>query len=159
LLRRTSLWTRIATRFLQISVFRKFRLVFPARRSLKARLDGTLQRSSPKMTYTGRQRLMCIPSDPFVLKWVHASCLTSTAYQIQAYTGSPPFSSWNIYQVIAFMQRGGRPSRPLEPSPQGNTISNGIWSIMESCWDSNPAARPKAAVVVEMLAQACDLVS
>ncbi|KAJ7584962.1 kinase-like domain-containing protein [Mycena floridula] len=89
----------------------------------------------------------------FLMSEEDKSCMKSTSRDIYAfactilevYTGQPPFSQHKfdppvMYDVLA----GRRPSRPL-------ALPNDLWTLVESCWQHDPALRPSAQAVMRDL--------
>lgn len=66
---------------------------------------------------------------------------------MQLYSGEAPFSHLTAAQVVLSIHRGNRPER----SGSKREISSDVWSIMERCWEQDPAKRPTAAGVVQLL--------
>ncbi|KAG6809628.1 hypothetical protein H0H92_015483 [Tricholoma furcatifolium] len=74
------------------------------------------------------------------------------AYEI--FTGEIPLSHLTrdatvIHKVLS----GERPKRPSNESLSWSVwgLTENIWKLMETCWDSDPVQRPNASVVVETL--------
>ncbi|EIN08913.1 kinase-like protein [Punctularia strigosozonata HHB-11173 SS5] len=75
---------------------------------------------------------------------------------LEAYTGRAPFADIaSGFAVIARVVAGDKPTRPFRPSPQGNLISDGLWSLMIMCWDRSPQERPNAQELSYQLGQIC----
>ncbi|KAK7037699.1 hypothetical protein VNI00_010925 [Paramarasmius palmivorus] len=67
--------------------------------------------------------------------------------QPQVITGRPPFFHLKRDPAIAVaVLRGDRPSKPLDFDVQGE-----LWSLMEQCWQAEPALRPTAEDVLRHL--------
>ncbi|KAG6859637.1 hypothetical protein C0995_006365 [Termitomyces sp. Mi166 len=72
------------------------------------------------------------------------------------FTGKRPFK--NVRNEYVFMHRilsGMRPQRPEPLSLPWKEwgLTEGIWSLMEQCWNKDPSKRPFAADVVQFLAK------
>ncbi|KAG6805736.1 hypothetical protein H0H92_014201 [Tricholoma furcatifolium] len=48
---------------------------------------------------------------------------------------------------------GERPTKPTESSPSWNVwgLTEAIWSLMERCWDADPAQRPTVDLVLDIM--------
>ncbi|KAH8091675.1 kinase-like domain-containing protein [Cristinia sonorae] len=66
---------------------------------------------------------------------------------IELYTGQPPFPEFNDRQVSRKVVAGLRPSRPT--LLDGISISDNIWTLLQSCWSEKINTRPTSHVVVE----------
>ena len=42
--------------------------------------------------------------------------------------------------------QGERPPRPVDP-----TLTDGVWSLMQKCWDQEPQSRPEVGKVLQAL--------
>ncbi|KAL0565170.1 hypothetical protein V5O48_016859 [Marasmius crinis-equi] len=63
--------------------------------------------------------------------------------------GLQPFPELPNEMAVAFqVAQGKRPSRP-EEKPE---LSDAMWSLMQTCWDANPASRPTAGYISEQVA-------
>ena len=62
---------------------------------------------------------------------------------IQVFTGAVPFSNVSSLTAALAIMRGNRPLRPTYP-----TFTDGLWKIMECCWDQDPCSRPTISDVV-----------
>ncbi|KAG6809030.1 hypothetical protein H0H92_001884 [Tricholoma furcatifolium] len=76
----------------------------------------------------------------------------SVTYEI--FTGEMPYAHITrdatiIYKVLS----GERPQRPPDASPSWSVwgLKESIWKLMETCWDSDPAQRPNASVIIESI--------
>jgi len=65
----------------------------------------------------------------------------------------PFYEIWNDAAVVLRVTKGFRPTRP--PLDQAPELSNEIWEVMESCWNSNPIERPSVNQVAERLSRVC----
>ncbi|KAF8188796.1 kinase-like domain-containing protein [Mycena galopus ATCC 62051] len=69
-------------------------------------------------------------------------------YELMA--GNPPFPE--LYTDVAVAMaviEGRRPSRP--PSCSGTSSLDGLWNLVQNCWEENPQNRPTASQLVECL--------
>ena len=70
---------------------------------------------------------------------IHVHSVLIIAPPTQVLTGEVPFSSlktnWTVVQAVL---RGDRPSRPEHPS-----CTDGLWSLIQRCWDEDPGLRPE----------------
>jgi hypothetical protein len=57
----------------------------------------------------------------------------------KAFTGAAPFDDKPPHEARLAVMRGGRPLRPTHP-----TLTDGVWSLIKSCWDVDPNLRPRA---------------
>ncbi|KAG6824283.1 hypothetical protein H0H92_007345 [Tricholoma furcatifolium] len=74
------------------------------------------------------------------------------AYEI--FTGEVPFA--HLFRDATIVNRvlaGERPARPANPSLSWSAwgLTEDIWKLMETCWNSDPAQRPNVSVVIERL--------
>jgi hypothetical protein len=63
-------------------------------------------------------------------------------------TGNAPFHDLQGLAVMFRVTMGGRPSRPMSCSA---TALNGLWELMQQCWEQDAKAPPKAAEIVAQL--------
>ncbi|KAG6833356.1 hypothetical protein H0H93_013272 [Arthromyces matolae] len=75
----------------------------------------------------------------------------------EIFAGQVPFThitrdSTVIYKVLS----GERPSRPTSNGLSWNVwgLTEGIWSMMELCWNADPAKRPRIETVIVELERA-----
>ncbi|KAG6825509.1 hypothetical protein H0H92_003436, partial [Tricholoma furcatifolium] len=76
----------------------------------------------------------------------------SVAYEI--FAGQLPFAHVNRDpMVMTKIMNGERPTRPTESSPSWNVwgLTEAIWSLMERCWDADPAQRPTVDLVLDIM--------
>ncbi|KAF7325333.1 Protein kinase domain-containing protein [Mycena venus] len=65
-------------------------------------------------------------------------------------TGKPPFSELcTVVAVIAAVLTGERPLRPA--SCLGAPPLDGLWNLLQDCWQEQPEARPTASHIVKLL--------
>ncbi|KAG6884905.1 hypothetical protein C0992_005602, partial [Termitomyces sp. T32_za158] len=78
------------------------------------------------------------------------------AYEI--FTGQVPYAHLkNRYAVILRVSRGERPARPEISSVWSHSgLTEGIWSLMEACWDAAPEKRPSIQEITDFLASVLD---
>ncbi|KAJ7740622.1 kinase-like domain-containing protein [Mycena metata] len=70
------------------------------------------------------------------------------AYEIL--TGTPPFPDLRTDgAVVKAVLQGRRPPQP--PSCSGTPALDGLWKLLQDCWEEQPAMRPTAAQVVQRL--------
>ncbi|KAG6916394.1 hypothetical protein DXG01_007021 [Tephrocybe rancida] len=73
---------------------------------------------------------------------------------LEIFTGKIPFANFpNDYNVIHYVQSGGRPQRPSKSSMPWVSwgLTEEIWSCMDGCWSREPSQRPTAPSVVQLL--------
>jgi len=63
----------------------------------------------------------------------------------------PFFDNKNDLQLMVFVKRGKRPSRPPRNLHQARGLNDSMWRIIEACWDTIPHRRPKASQITEYL--------
>ncbi|KAJ7812488.1 hypothetical protein B0H14DRAFT_3752443 [Mycena olivaceomarginata] len=65
-------------------------------------------------------------------------------------TGTAPFPELPTDVAVAMaVLQGHRPSRP--PSCSGTTSMDGLWNLLQHCWEKKPELRPTTAQIVERL--------
>ncbi|KAF9644747.1 kinase-like protein, partial [Thelephora ganbajun] len=64
---------------------------------------------------------------------------------IEVFTGAAPFSG-SQYRVMTVIAKGERPPRPEHPA-----VTDGLWGLIQRCWDQEPRLRPEAAEVLQVL--------
>ena len=64
-------------------------------------------------------------------------------------TGKPPFPELGDGAVINAVLEGRRPSQPTTCS--GTQALDGLWILLQNCWEQLPEKRPTAARIVERL--------
>ena len=76
----------------------------------------------------------------------YESFLLTAASPTQVLTGKAPFSNkktnWMVVQTVL---KGDRPSRPEHPS-----CTDGLWALIQRCWDQDPGSRPEILEVSQM---------
>lgn len=66
--------------------------------------------------------------------------------QTKVFTGTVPFSDRPLRAAVLAIAAGERPPRPTHP-----TLTDGLWALIQRCWDQGAHLRPRALRVV------CDL--
>jgi serine/threonine protein kinase len=61
-------------------------------------------------------------------------------------SGRTPFYRYSNYAVVLKILEGERPVRPQEP--EGGRFTDGIWEILELCWQHQPTHRISAKTVL-----------
>ena len=81
----------------------------------------------------------------------HLRLYTQILIALQTFSGHRPFHNFtDVQKIIAVMQR----QRPAHPSAEecGRTgLKDGVWNLIESCWEQQPDRRPIASNVAELL--------
>ncbi|KAJ7883507.1 kinase-like domain-containing protein [Mycena olivaceomarginata] len=72
---------------------------------------------------------------------------SSVCYEIL--TGNVPFHE--LRNDMAVMTRVGQGYRPSRPELCSGTAIDGLWELMEQCWEQSPQMRPTAFEIVERL--------
>ena len=71
----------------------------------------------------------------------------------QALSGQVPFSSektnWTVAPAVLL---GRRPTRPAHPS-----CTEGLWALIQRCWDQEPQLRPEAPEVSQIFYSAFEV--
>jgi len=80
-----------------------------------------------------------VQTDSFV--WHH-----QFAHSRQVITGRPPFSEMTEIAASYSMLSGARP-----PRPDHHEISDGVWYMIEQCWDGVPSRRLSIGEVISIL--------
>lgn len=65
-------------------------------------------------------------------------------------TGVAPFHA-RSRPLITTVAEIGKYGHMAIPQPAAEAISDGLWAIIQQCWETNPAARPRMADVVAAL--------
>ncbi|KAG6824385.1 hypothetical protein H0H92_007043, partial [Tricholoma furcatifolium] len=73
------------------------------------------------------------------------------AYEI--FAGEIPFANAASHKIVTKVLDGQRPSRPANASRSWGVwgLKETIWSLMEICWDTDPAKRPTMDMIIEQL--------
>jgi hypothetical protein len=74
-----------------------------------------------------------------------------TLIVLQTFSGHRPFHNLKIFQIILPVIQGERPAHPSAEVCERTGLTDGIWNLIESCWDQQPDQRPIASDVVERL--------
>ncbi|KAG6871998.1 hypothetical protein C0995_014017 [Termitomyces sp. Mi166 len=72
----------------------------------------------------------------------------------EIFTGNIPFyGTARDSSVMLLIQRGSRPSRPLESSPVWRDwgLTETTWTLMQDCWSTQPSERPPIDQVINRL--------
>ncbi|KAJ7688617.1 kinase-like domain-containing protein [Mycena rosella] len=106
--------------------------------SSKRTQGGTIRYQAPELHKGGHNDLR---SDVYAF--------ASVVYELL--TGRPPFPELTMDgAVIKAVLEGHRPPRP-PPFPGTSLPWDGLWSLLQNCWEEGPAMRPTAAQIVERL--------
>ena len=63
---------------------------------------------------------------------------------MKIFTGAVPFGSCLLMTSVTYIIQGKRPPRPANP-----ILTDGLWALMQSCWDQQPKSRPRMSGVLE----------
>lgn len=63
---------------------------------------------------------------------------------LEIMTGQPPYYGRNVHLLPMIITRGELPSQP-------ETIQDGLWNILQSCWAREPTNRPTTTTVMDRL--------
>ena len=85
------------------------------------------------------------PWSPLVL----LLCLTFA----QVLTREAPFSEYTDVTMLAEIQKGKRPQRPVNIT--SSWITDPIWMLLEQCWDWRPDCRPSSTHVLNAIRGSC----
>ncbi|CAE6491886.1 unnamed protein product [Rhizoctonia solani] len=66
---------------------------------------------------------------------------------LEIFTGSAPYEGLLDVAVMRRLMLREQPERPQQHMPTGDELSDHLWDLLTSCWDSEPKKRPFAAVV------------
>ena len=69
----------------------------------------------------------------------------TVALPTQVLTGDIPFGNKSDWVAISAVLVGNRPSRPAHPS-----CTDGLWALIQRCWDEDPHSRPEIPEVSQM---------
>ena len=64
-------------------------------------------------------------------------------------SGQAPFSQDTDHVVMRKVLEGGHPDRPQ--GAQGKLFPDGIWEMLEGCWERQPSNRPTLAAILRCL--------
>jgi len=64
-------------------------------------------------------------------------------------SGQTPFSRWRDPGIVYVVLGGERPKRP--EGDEGKLFTDGIWEVLERCWQSQPDARSSAKTILSGL--------
>ncbi|QRV73432.1 Serine/threonine-protein kinase [Ceratobasidium sp. AG-Ba] len=72
---------------------------------------------------------------------------------LEVMSGKVPFANQKheIRLIAAIVTKNLTPDRPEEAIPVGNERSDRLWKLLGQCWSSEPAERPSADEVAEMM--------
>ncbi|QRV89357.1 Tyrosine kinase domain protein [Ceratobasidium sp. AG-Ba] len=75
------------------------------------------------------------------------------ALGMEAFTGKAPYSEKKVEGAIVLaVVQGQTPKRPLGHMPHDNgSMNDGLWSLLQKCWDTKPSMRPTATEVYDEL--------
>jgi|SRR5882762_4681507 hypothetical protein len=60
----------------------------------------------------------------------------------------------NEFRILMLIRKGNRPHRPSNDICLSHGLDDALWTLIESCWAMEPAARPSASKIVEHLSPA-----
>lgn len=108
-----------------------------------AATGGVIRWMSPELLDPGRFNLK--ESRP--TKESDCYALGMVVYEVLS--GQAPYALFN--QLVAFQKilAGERPSRPR--GPQGAWFTDGLWEMLELCWETQPGDRPSLSTVLQCL--------
>ncbi|KAG9087072.1 hypothetical protein FRC06_002750 [Ceratobasidium sp. 370] len=70
---------------------------------------------------------------------------------LETITGTVPFSGRNNIAVLAAVMTRKTPARPEDDIPSNSQHGDILWSLLKKCWNPEPAERPSAAQVAEVM--------
>lgn len=71
---------------------------------------------------------------------------------VQIFSGKYPFYDIpNDFQVAVAVQQGKRPARPSFNMSLTNSLTDQVWSLIETCWTKEPSKRPTASQIAKQL--------
>jgi serine/threonine protein kinase len=109
-------------------------------------VEGDVHRKSPSDIYSFG--CACLEVDIRLI--LHE--LEPANMKIEAHTRKPPFATIrNDFVVMRRIMDGEQPCWPDAPS-QGYEVSSSVKQLSKICWNSDPARRPTAEVIVKALA-------
>ena len=91
---------------------------------------------NPSHRYNGMPVMETKPADVFSFAML----------VVEVFTGKIPFEELKNEVVALRISQGGRPEMPKDAQAMG--ITDGLWHLLESCWDQNPKKRPTMEEVV-----------
>jgi len=78
----------------------------------------------------------------------HSDCYALGMVAYEVLSGRVPFSRHHGLAIIGAIIKGERPRKPRE---EGAWFTDGIWSVMERCWEPSPGDRPSIEDVLQCL--------
>ena len=66
--------------------------------------------------------------------------------RLQVFTGAVPFGRISALMVVFNIMEGVRPPRPTHPK-----FTNGLWILMQRCWNRDPSLRPEVSLILDTL--------
>ena len=79
----------------------------------------------------------------------HSDCYALGMVVYEVLSGRAPFSRRHDLVIIGAIIKGERPRRPR--GEEGMWFTDGIWNVLERCWEPSPGDRPNIEVVLEVL--------
>ena len=65
---------------------------------------------------------------------------------LQVFTGAVPFDGDPALAAMLGIVNGERPPRPTH-----SKLTDGLWTLIQRCWDQDPHLRPEVSEVVKVL--------
>jgi len=103
---------------------------------------GSIPWMSPELLDPGKYKLESRPTKA-------SDCYALGMVIYEVLSGERPFASQPLSAVIRIVLEGERPERP--DGHKGRLFTNGIWEVVELCWDAQPGRRTSAKVVLQCL--------
>jgi len=79
--------------------------------------------------------------------WAHPGLITLfIQFRNKAFTGAIPFNQRKSLEAVYAVMQGNRPPRPNHPA-----LTDGLWKLMQRCWDQDRHNRPRMSEVSQAL--------
>ena len=73
-------------------------------------------------------------------------CYSLGMVMYEVLSGKKPFSQYEGYSIIVRIHQGELPMK--SQGAEGRWLTDGVWNILERCWERSPSNRPKVEDVL-----------